>query len=384
MRSPAQRRARMFTLVLAGALSSYVMAGGERNDIDAAARQVMQQYGIPGLAIGVTANGEQRFYNYGVANKATGQAVTRDTLFEVGSVSKTLTVTLAAYAEASGKLALTDSPSKYLPELKGSRLDQVSLINLATHTAGGFPLQLPDEVGNERQLMDYFKGWQPRYAPGSYRTYANPSIGLLGVVTARSLGMPYARAIESELLPKLGMTSTFIEVPERAMPRYAQGYNKDDAPVRVNPAMLAAEAYGVKTSSKDLLRFVEIQLGAVPVEARVEKAIAATRTGYYSLGPMTQDLIWEQYRYPVALDALLQGNGSQMVLESEPVTAIAPPTPPQTAVWVNKTGATNGFGAYVAFVPEKKMGAVLLANKNYPNEERVKLAYRILVELATD
>uniref|UniRef100_UPI00313CB258 class C beta-lactamase n=1 Tax=Pseudomonas sp. OTU5201 TaxID=3043850 RepID=UPI00313CB258 len=350
--------------------------------VEQAARQVMQQYGIPGLAIGVIAHGERRFYNYGVTSKATRQAVTGDTLFEVGSISKTLTVTLATYAAAEGKLSFTDNPSRYLPALKGSQLEQVTLVNLATHTAGGFPLQLPDEVRNEGQLMDYYNAWQPQFAPGTHRTYANPSIGLLGVVAARSLGVPYAQAMERDLLPKLGMGNTWIDVPASAMPRYAQGYDKEDAPVRVNPAMLAAEAYGVKTSSKDLLHFVEANLGLAAMEdASLQQAIDATRTGYYRLGAMTQALIWEQYDYPVALHTLLEGNASRMALESHAVTAITPPLAPQQAVWVNKTGSTNGFGAYVAFVPEKKFGIVLLANKNYPNEERVKLAYRILGEL---
>ena len=52
--------------------------------------------------------------------------------------------------------------------------------------------------------------------------------------------------------------------------------------------------------------------------------------------------------------------------------------PPQRDVWVNKTGSTNGFGAYVAFVPARETGIVVLANRNYPNEARVRLAYRIL------
>ncbi|MDH4873957.1 class C beta-lactamase [Pseudomonas sp. BN515] len=385
MRPTGKYCAASLLLALAVSLASQAMARELPTDLDAsvqqAARQVMQQYGIPGLAIGVTAQGEQRFYNYGVASKATQQAVTSDTLFEVGSVSKTLTVALATYAETLDKLQLTASPSRYLPELKGSKLDQVTLINLATHTAGGFSLQLPDGVRTRHQLMDYYRAWQPQYAPGTYRTYANPSIGLLGVVAASSLDKPYVAAMESVLLPKLGMGNTFIEVPADAMPRYAQGYNKHDAPVRVNPAMLANEAYGVKTSSKDLLHFVEAHLGQVPLEAGLQRSIDATRTGYYKVGAMTQDLIWEQYSYPVALETLVKGNGSQMVLESHAVTAIEPPLPPQKAVWVNKTGATDGFGAYVAFVPEKQLGIVLLANKNYPNEERVKLAYRILGEL---
>lgn len=385
MRPTGQRHAPILLLALAAGLSGQVMASAQATGLDAsvrqAARQVMQQYGIPGMAIALTARGEQRFYNFGVASRATQQAVTRETLFEVGSVSKTLTVTLVAYAESLGKLQLTESPSRYLPELKGSRLDQVTLINLATHTAGGFPLQLPDSVRTRRQLTDYYRAWQPQYAPGTYRTYANPSIGLLGVVAASTLEKPYVSAMESELLPRLGMGNTFIEVPPEAMPRYAQGYNKEDAPVRVNPALLANEAYGVKTSSNDLLHFVETHLGQVPLEAGLQRALDATRTGYYKLGAMTQDLIWEQYSYPAALDALVQGNGSRMALESHAVTAIEPPLPPQKAVWVNKTGATDGFGAYVAFVPEKQLGIVLLANKNYPNEERVKLAYRILGEL---
>ncbi|MNP76135.1 Beta-lactamase precursor [compost metagenome] len=79
---------------------------------------------------------------------------------------------------------------------------------------------------------------------------------------------------------------------------------------------------------------------------------------------------------------MLEGNSSAMILGSHPVTALNPPRPPQQAVWVNKTGSTGGFSAYVAFVPEKKVGIVILANKSYPNEPRVQLAHQILSELA--
>lgn len=385
MCSSKKRLAWLLAVTLAIAFCQTAVADSAPPGIDAtvndAANAVMEQHGIPGLAIAVTAGGQQHFYQYGLASKETQQPVTRNTLFEIGSVSKTLTATLAAYAEAQGKLALTDSPSRHLPALEGSELDAVSLINLATHTAGGFPLQLPEEIRNEQQLTDYFKSWRPQHPQGSYRNYANPSIGLLGRATAASLERSYSDALQKGLLPKLGMSSTYLEVPASEMPRYAQGYNQKGDPVRLNSALLAEEAYGVKTTSEDLLRFVEAQLGIVETDEKVAQAMAATHTGYYRIGAMTQALVWEQYRYPVVLDDLLAGNGSKMVLESHPVEAITPPLAPQADVWINKTGSTNGFGAYVAFIPARQLGIVILANRYYPNEERVKLAHRILSEL---
>lgn len=108
----------------------------------------------------------------------------------------------------------------------------------------------------------------------------------------------------------------------------------------------------------------------------------ATHTGYFQAGPMTQDLIWEQYPYPVDAQKLLAGNSYAMIFEATPVTRISPPERPRQDVWINKTGSTNGFGAYVAFIPAKQLGIVILANKSYPIDARVTTAYRILTLLA--
>ena len=97
---------------------------------------------------------------------------------------------------------------------------------------------------------------------------------------------------------------------------------------------------------------------------------------------MTQDLVWEQYPWPVSLQTLLEGNSSAMIFNPTPVLKIDPPEAPRPDVWINKTGSTNGFGAYVAFVPVKRLGIVILANKSYPIDERVTAAYKILTALA--
>lgn len=70
-----------------------------------------------------------------------------------------------------------------------------------------------------------------------------------------------------------------------------------------------------------------------------------------------------------------------MALKSHKIEKFDTPSQPSADVWLNKTGSTNGFGAYAAFIPAKKIGIVLLANRNYPIDERVKAAYRILQAL---
>ena len=98
---------------------------------------------------------------------------------------------------------------------------------------------------------------------------------------------------------------------------------------------------------------------------------------------MTQDLVWEQYRYPAPLDTVLEGNSNTVAFETHDVRALRPPLAPRADAWINKTGATNGFGAYVAFVPGRRVGIVILANRNYPNADRVHLAYEVLDALET-
>jgi beta-lactamase class C len=358
---------------------------GERNKIERVVAQtiepVMQHYGIPGMAVGIIIKGQGYVYDYGVASKA-GRPVTRNTLFEIGSVSKTFTATLASYAQVTGKLSFSDSASRFLPPLRGSGLDKVSLLNLGTHTPGGMPLQVPDDVTNDEQLMAYFRGWKPSYGPGTYRTYSNLSIGLLGLIAAKSLNQDFIPLVQNELLPSLGMKNTYLNIPPVQMQNYAQGYSSTDAPIRMAPGILGPEAYGIKTTADDLLRFVKANMGLLDIDPNWRRAIANTHTGYYRVGTMTQDLIWEQYPYPVELDALLAGNSAKIIFEANPATALDPPLPPQDAALINKTGSTNGFSAYVAFVTGKKIGIVLLANKSYPIDARVSAAYKILQVLA--
>ena len=349
--------------------------------VNDAVRPVLKAEGIPGMAVAITVNGKKHYFNYGVASKETGRPVANDTLFEIGSVSKTFTATLAAYAQATGKLSLTDTASAVLPALHRSEFDSISVLQLGTYTAGGLPLQFPGDADHRDKMLGYFKQWKPTYAAGTHRQYSNPSLGLFGYLAAHSMGAPFDELMEKTLLPKLGLKHSYLKVPQDQMGLYAWGYNKDDQPVRVGPGALGSEAYGVKTSATDLLRYVEANMNPASLEKPLQQAIAITHTGYYTVDDTTQGLGWEFYNYPVTLDTLLAGNSSQMAMEAHEVQPLNPPQPQRDNVLINKTGSTSGFGAYVAFVPAKDIGIVILANKNYPNPERVKIAHEILSAL---
>jgi beta-lactamase class C len=349
----------------------------DSGEIDAAARTFMERTSAPGLTIGVVSPDSAHVFSFGVASKETGVPVDEHTLFEIGSISKTFTVTLAAYAAETGALTWNDPPSHYVPELKGSHLDQVSLLHLATHTTGGMPLQLPDGVKTNADLMAYFRGWAPPSPPGSMRTYANPSIGLLGVATAHALNGTFAALVREHVSAPLGLQHTFHDVPQAEQRHYAQGYTRNGQPVRVSSAPLATEAYGLRTTARDLLRFVEAQLGLVETSPALRRALAATHVGHFRAGPMTQALIWEWYALPITADDLAAGNGDTMVLKANPVTRLEPPRTPPADALVNKTGATNGFGAYVAFITGRRIGLVVLANRNHPTAVRLALAEQV-------
>ncbi|MDU9408274.1 PRC family class C beta-lactamase [Pseudomonas sp. zfem001] len=345
--------------------------------VDAAAKSMMQTYAIPGMAIAISHKGQSHFFEYGVASRESGQAVDRHTLFELGSISKLFTATLGAYAEARGTLNLSDNASQYLPALRGSAFDHISLLDLATYTAGGLPLQFPDAVGSERQILDYYRNWQAVYPPATRRLYSNPSIGLFGHLATASLAKPFQHLMEQDLLPQLGMQESYVRIPAEQMEHYAWGY-RDDKAVRVTPGALDAEAYGLKSSATDMLRFIDANLHPDQLPAPLRQAISSTHRGYYQVGDMTQALGWERYAYPISLKKLQAGNSAEMALQPQSVARFSVPKPAEGDLLLNKTGSTNGFGAYILLLPARDTGLVILANRNYPNAERVRLALQLL------
>ena len=347
--------------------------------VDGTIRPLMSQHEIPGMAVSLTVDGRSYVFNYGVSSKESQAPVTDSTIFEIGSISKMFTTTLAALGHVTGKLSLDEHPGRHLPRLKGRPIDRATLLHLGTYTAGGLPLQFPDPVGDDSAALAYFQGWKANGPPGTVRQYSNPSIALLGAVTAVAMKDRFASLIETQLLRKLGMNHTYIQVPPHAMADYAWGY-REGRPVRVNPGPMDDETYGIKSTASDLLRFVQANIDSSGLDASLREAIRITHVGRFRVGGMVQGFGWEQFPHPLSRELLLGGNSKEVIFDPNTVQPVVSQRAASSRLF-GKTGSTGGFGAYVAFVPVKRIGLVILANKNFPIPARVEAAYAILDQL---
>src|SRR5689334_25393540 len=98
----------LFALGAPAQASRAASEGQVKSVVDSAIEPLIAKHHVPGMAVGIVANGKTYVFDYGMASAETGKPVTQRTLFEIGSVSKTFTATLAEYAQLNGHLRLSD------------------------------------------------------------------------------------------------------------------------------------------------------------------------------------------------------------------------------------------------------------------------------------
>jgi CubicO group peptidase (beta-lactamase class C family) len=271
-----------------------VVAGGapsEAFEIDLSARvkEILNRRPAVGLAVGVVRDGRLEFSNgHGLADIATQMPITEDTVFRIGSITKTLTAVAVMQLWEQGLVDLDAPADDYL---RGFQLipaqggwPPATIRHLLTHTAGisdvrrvsdllqagltpsdGRPPLLNVAFGQSLPpLADHYRGGlQVVVAPGSTFAYSNPSFATLGQIVEDVSGQPLDRYFREHIFEPLGMVDSDLVRTERIASRLATGYafGRRGAKPVPDRDFIGAAAGGVYSTPRDMARYIVALVG---------------------------------------------------------------------------------------------------------------------------
>jgi CubicO group peptidase (beta-lactamase class C family) len=236
-----------------------------------AARESLGRFGVPGAAIGIEHEGAEATAGCGVTSIEDPLDVVADAHFQIGSITKTVTGTLAMHLVERGELELDVPVRRYLPDLRLADEDvaaRVTMRHLLTHTGGWFGDHFADtgrgDDALERMVSELAE--LPQLAPlGEIWSYCNSGFYVAGRVLEVLAGKPYESAVRELVLEPLGMTTSFF-FPEDVMShRFAVGHRREqEQTVVARPwalARAASAAGGIVSNVSDLLRYARFHFG---------------------------------------------------------------------------------------------------------------------------
>jgi CubicO group peptidase (beta-lactamase class C family) len=310
----------------------------------------MAKYLVPGVAVGVLDADGPRAWGFGVTNVDHPLPVDPDTIFEIASITKTMTATVAARLAADGKLDLDAPVRKYLPEFAVADPGvsaRVTVRDLFTHTAGWFGEHLaPTGRGDDAiaKGVAAMAGLE-QLAPAGVFSYNNVSLIVAGRVIEVTSGRPYRDAVRDLLFAPLGMTHSAFDAADVLYERLAAGHTvRDGAAVRVRARLSESTngdpVGGVRSTANDLLRYARFHLGdgTAPDGTRLvpAAALAAMREPRVRVGPAGHvGLAWfldERGGVRIA------GHGGATVAHMSQLTLV----PERGAAFVILTNGANG------------------------------------------
>ncbi len=234
--------------------------------------ELMKELRIPGVAIGVYNSGDVSTQGYGVTNLDHPLPVDDDTLFQIGSITKTFVGTMTMILVEKGKLDLDEPIRTYLPDFKVQDEEPTSkatLRHLFTHTAGWvgdwFPAGIdhgPDAVEHYvRTMVD-----DPQFTPlGEHLSYNNAGYNLAGRILEVVTGKVFSDLIKEMIFEPLGMTDTYILPWEMMTKRFASGHASTENGVEViDPWFIgrsSGPAGGIVSSVRDMIKYIKLHLG---------------------------------------------------------------------------------------------------------------------------
>lgn len=336
-------------------------------ELERVAKDEFARLGIPGAAVALVKDDRVVFLKgFGVPSVETGLEATPDTLFQIGSVTKTFTAALLALLAEEGRVDLDLPVGRYVKGLSPG-LSRLTTAQLLSHT-GGLKDE-PAEFGlhDEGSLAEYARSWTDEYGlfpPGQVFSYSNSGFALAGLVAQEAAGQPFADLMGERVFQPLGMVrATFRPTVAMTYP-LAVGHRLVDAkPVVVRPLPDDARLWPAGTaysSARELAQFAIAFLNDGKLDGRQ------------------------------ALPPSIVGAMSRPRVEVP--TLVSPPASYGLGLFINATyrgvrqlwhdGSMTGYRASLRMVPDHRVAVVTLTNgEGGPLVRTTERALELLVPL---
>lgn len=281
-------------------------------------------------------------YGYGETNKGNRELPNANTIFEIGSITKTFTATILAHYVNEGKISLTDPIVKYLPDSLSTNLElhKITIMNLSNHTSG-LPT-IPSNFANKmnpinpyihydvRLLFAGLKTCKLMTVPGTAYAYSNLATGLLGVILERISGKSYEQLVKQLITGPLQMNSTSQRLTPQQNKHFVKVYDADGDETRPWDFNALAGCGSLRSTVNDLLLYAKANINSDYTP--LSNSFALTHKITFSKHPVV-GLGWH----------ILQIDGGSYY-------------------WHN--GGTGGSRSYLILNTEKKIAVVVLSNSN--------------------
>ncbi|HEY7064479.1 MAG TPA: serine hydrolase domain-containing protein [Chloroflexota bacterium] len=312
----------------------------------------MREVGVPGAALGILAGDREEHATFGMASLSSLRPVTPETLFQIGSLTKTYTATAIWRLIDEGVLALDAPVRTYLPDLRLSdeaTAATVTVRNLLDHTAGWYGDEGFDTGDDPDALARYVAERLPvlpqLFPCGAFFSYNNAAFQLLGRLIEVATGNYYDDALQRLLLGPLDLADSLLDREAVLRRPYADGHvaapiNGREGVAVQTPLWLprsADPAGGIWSTTRDVLRYARLHLGvdAAPARASIVQP-ASLRQMQEPVVPVPGTPVW------MGLDWFSQEvDGLRAVMHN---------------------GDTNGQHTVFLAVPEARFALVLLLN----------------------
>lgn len=333
-------------IILTAALSAASQTGDFKK-LETVANAELAETNTPGAAVAIVRDERVVFARgFGAANVETGEPVTTEMLFRIGSMTKTFTALALLSLAEEGKLRLEEPVGNYVKGLN-PKLAQITLHQLLTHTSGVRDEGRPYGAHDETALLNAVRGWKEDLfftEPGRIFSYSNLNYALVGAAIEEAGGKPFADAMSERVFKPLGMSRSAFRPTEAMTYPLAQGHNArgNAKPVVVRPYTDNVPNWAAGfmfASANDLARFAVAFLNEGKLDGK--QPIAAKNIFKASRGAV---------EIP-GLDGAKYGYGLR-IGEIRGVRVLS------------HGGAIPGFGAQIIMSPAHRVAVIILANKS--------------------